>query len=210
MESGKKNVITKAFPAFEFFNAANLLTTAGVALNVLIAYMAARGNVKWAVWLYAFVLAIDAFDGKIARWLDCRTEFGARLDSLCDAVSFCVMPAAIAYYLGFTGPAAAALSILNAVAGIWRLAYFDVVGLSKDGDREYFTGSPTTNNAAVFYIVVALGGLFRESLGWFFYCFFAVSPVLMLVNWRIRKMGLFTKILYVAVPASALAYLFTW
>lgn len=205
-----KNIITRAVPALEYFNLPNLLTTMTIVLNVLIVHMAMQGNTKWAFWIYFFVIGIDVFDGKIAKRFHCTTEFGARLDSLCDGVSFCIMPAIIAFFMGFTSPVAIALTILNAITGMWRLAYFDITGLFKEGDHEYYVGSPTTRTAAIFFIGLALLGLFREYLNLFFYGFFIVSPVLMLANIRIEKVGLFAKVLYVAGPLTAIAYLFIW
>jgi len=102
------------------------------------------------------------------------------------------------------------LVMLNAFAGMWRLAYFDLRGLRKEGDREYYVGSPTTRNAAVFYILLTFGGLFREHLNLLFYAFFAVSPLLMLANIPIRKGSLFENSFFVVLPLTALAYLFIW
>jgi CDP-diacylglycerol--serine O-phosphatidyltransferase len=206
----KKSIITRAIPALEYFNIANALTTVTVILNILIVYMALQENTKWAFWIYVFVVGIDVFDGKIAKLLKCTTEFGARLDSLCDAVSFCIMPAVIAFFMGFNTPAALVLVILNAAAGMWRLAYFDIKGLAKEGKREYYVGSPTTRTDAIFFIGLTLAGLFREYINVFFYAFFIVSPVIMLANIKIEKVGLFAKVLYVVVPLTSVAYLFIW
>jgi CDP-diacylglycerol--serine O-phosphatidyltransferase len=205
-----KSAITKAIPALGYFNLANALTTVGGALNIVIVFMALQGNTKWAFWLYIFLIGIDAFDGKIAKWLKCTSDFGARLDSLCDAVSFCVMPAVIAFFLGFTSPAAVALAILNAIAGMWRLAYFDIHGLSRSVDREFYVGWPTTRTAALFYIVLTFGGLFRDQLNLLFYGFFILSPILMLANVRIEKFGFVAKFFYIFLPITAVAYLFIW
>jgi CDP-diacylglycerol--serine O-phosphatidyltransferase len=206
----EKNVLVRAFPALEYFNVANLLTILAIALDILIVYLALLGWTKWAFWLYVFVLGIDAFDGKVARLLKCSTEFGARLDSLCDGVSFCIMPAVMAVIMGFTTPVAVVLVILNAIAGIWRLAYFDLRGLLKVGDREYFIGLPTTRSAAVFYVALTFGGLFREHLDLLFYVFFAVSPPLMVSNIRMRKGSPVENSLFVILPLCAAAYLFIW
>jgi CDP-diacylglycerol--serine O-phosphatidyltransferase len=205
-----KRFVIKAFPALEYFNAANLLTTLAVALNILIVYLALQGETKWAFWLYFFVLGIDGFDGKVARWLKCSTDFGAKLDSLSDAISFCVMPAVMAAFLGFNSPAAIALVILNAVAGLWRLAYFDLRGLRREGEREYFTGAPTTRSAAVFYIMLTLGGLFRERLDLLLYAFFAASPLLMLSGIPMRKNSPFERAFFFILPLCAVAYLLIW
>ena len=205
-----KNLIIRMFPSLGYFNLANLMTVLTIVLNILIIILAMRGETRLAFWLYIFVIGIDVFDGKIAGLLKCRSEFGARLDSICDGVSFCFMPAIIAFLMGFTGTAAIILVIINAVAGVWRLAYFDVKGLIKDGSHEYYIGSPTTRNAAIFFIVITVGGLFRNQLNILFTIFFAISPILMLMNIRIEKNGIFAKVLYAVVPVCGVAYLFIW
>ena len=57
---------------------------------------AATGNELWiaAVLIYA-AMVFDMFDGAAARKLNQTSEFGAHLDSLCDAVSFGVAPAVL-------------------------------------------------------------------------------------------------------------------
>jgi len=198
------------FPALEYYNIANLMTTLTIVLNILIVYLLLQGDIKWALWLYPFVIIIDVFDGKIARWTNCTSEFGARLDSLCDAISFSFMPAVIAFFLDFNNPIAITLVIINAVAGVWRLAYFDLLGIIKDGDKEFYIGTPTTRTAALFFIGLSVMVLFKEYICIYLYIFFILSPILMLMNFRIEKVGLFAKFLYVVLPISMILYLFTW
>lgn len=206
----KDNLLVRAFPALRHTNFPNLLTTVTVVLNVIIIYMAFKGSTFWAFWIYSIVIGIDVFDGKIAKLLKCTSEFGARLDSLCDAVSFCIMPAVIAIFMGFNNPAAIILMILNACAGMWRLAYFDIEGLSKSGNKEYYVGTPTTRTAAIFFIGIVVFGFFRNYINIFFYVFFIISPILMLANIKVGKVDVFAKLLYVFVPITMILYFFAW
>ncbi len=43
--------------------------------------------------LIFLAMLFDMLDGSVARWAKQTSEFGAQLDSLCDAVSFGVAPA---------------------------------------------------------------------------------------------------------------------
>jgi CDP-diacylglycerol---serine O-phosphatidyltransferase len=206
----RNNIIVRMFPAFEYYNIANLMTTLTIVLNIIIVYLLLQGNSKWAIGLFAFVAILDVFDGKVARWTNSTSEFGARLDSLCDAVSFSFMPAVIAFFLGFDTPAAIVLVIINAIAGMWRLAYFDLFGMVKEDGREFYIGTPTTRSASLFFIGLAILGFYKEYIPLFFYIFFIVSPIIMLMNVKIEKMGLFAKFLYVVFPISMILFLFSW
>lgn len=50
--------------------------------------------------LIFLAMVFDGLDGAAARWTGRESEFGARLDSLCDAVSFGVAPAVLVIWLG--------------------------------------------------------------------------------------------------------------
>ena len=43
--------------------------------------------------LIFLAMVFDALDGSTARWANQTSEFGAQLDSLCDAISFGAAPA---------------------------------------------------------------------------------------------------------------------
>jgi cardiolipin synthase (CMP-forming) len=49
----------------------------------------------WAFWVIIVMVVSDWIDGKLARWLNQRTEFGARLDSVADVAMY----AAVLYSL---------------------------------------------------------------------------------------------------------------
>jgi len=50
------------------------------------------GNLTLSAWLIFAAIVFDALDGRVARMTRKATDFGAQLDSLCDAVSFGVAP----------------------------------------------------------------------------------------------------------------------
>ncbi len=99
----------------------------------------------------------DMFDGLIASTCK-RTEdeksFGMHIDSLCDLVTFAVLPAMICYGLGVRGFIAYSSMIFYVLAAIIRLAYFDVEEINRmhngDGEkRKFFYGLPVTNAAMI-------------------------------------------------------------
>lgn len=86
---------------------------------------------------------MDALDGRIARFTGNASLLGLQLDSLCDAISFCVAPAFLMYFwqlkrLGIVGFLACGLFV---VLGVLRLARFNI---TADQQFIYFKGLPTT------------------------------------------------------------------
>src|SRR5687768_5164089 len=51
-------------------------------------------------WLIFAAMLFDVFDGYLARRVKSASQFGAELDSLCDAISFGVAPAFLVIQLG--------------------------------------------------------------------------------------------------------------
>ena len=94
-----------------------------------------------------------ASDGKIARATK-RTKdaevFGIQIDSLCDLVSFGVLPSAIGHAMGITGVAMAVLMFYTLCAVI-RLGYFNVTEQKRQEttseNRTSFEGLPVTWSA---------------------------------------------------------------
>lgn len=102
-------------------------------------------------------MVFDMLDGGVARLTNQTSEFGAQLDSLCDAISFGVAPAFL--MIQFTrqdhtfGGAAPELfnyhpkvlwviGVLFAVCAILRLARFNVE-TEEDDSHDFFSGLPS-------------------------------------------------------------------
>jgi CDP-diacylglycerol--serine O-phosphatidyltransferase len=105
------------------------------------------------LWISAILIFLamvfDMLDGRAARWAKQTSEFGAELDSLCDAVSFGVAPAVI--LVKFTAesepPMLVArllwmIAVLFVVCAILRLARFNVETDEED-THEFFSGLPS-------------------------------------------------------------------
>lgn len=126
----------------------------------------------------------DAFDGKVARTKQNRTEmemnFGIQIDSLADVVSFGVLPACIgaamlrrsqlltnffdanpkSWYVLLAKGVFFGILILYILAAMIRLAYFNVDeeirSRTEGGVRKYYTGLPVTSAALIFPTVLML------------------------------------------------------
>lgn len=124
----------------------------------------------------------DAFDGKVARTKQDRTEteqnFGIQIDSLADVVAFGVLPACIgaamirrstfingvvfanakAWYVLAAKGVLFGILVLYILAAMIRLAYFNVDEeqrrRTEGGVRKYYTGLPVTSAALIFPTVL--------------------------------------------------------
>ncbi len=79
-------------------------------------------------------MAMDLFDGRIARMLGVAGELGGALDSLADAISFGIAPVLLIYSWRISGASHwFAIAILGTYvcAGLWRLARFNTTASSK-------------------------------------------------------------------------------
>lgn len=98
-------------------------------------------------WLLLAGWFFDMFDGTIAKALNATSAFGAQMDSLCDAVTFGVLPALlIAVTCGRT-PLAILAALLFLSAVLVRLARFNTEPSDDPEAKLYFKGLPSTGGA---------------------------------------------------------------
>ncbi|MGE3317449.1 MAG: phosphatidylcholine/phosphatidylserine synthase [Planctomycetaceae bacterium] len=134
---------------------------------------AAGNELFFAATLIFVAMVFDMLDGSAARWARQTTDFGAQLDSLCDALSFGAAPAflmlqfnkelaakandyfAFAYFPRFLWVIAA----LYVVCALLRLARFNVE-TDDDDSHEFFSGLPSPAAAGtVASFPIAITGL---------------------------------------------------
>jgi CDP-diacylglycerol--serine O-phosphatidyltransferase len=199
------STLRRLFPILGHANLANALTATNAACGLLGIFFAARAMPAHALLFGALAFPFDIFDGVVARRLGTSSEFGAQLDSLADAVSFVLMPAAMA--LAFGGPTYALLAaLLYALAGLFRLARFGVVGTSTTGGREVFEGIPTLFAAAVLQPVAALAlWLPEDARAPVLTAFYLLAAPAMVSSIPFPKRGLHTRAMWVMVPVALLA-----
>ncbi len=106
---------------------------------------------QYIIAAYCLLVAIimDACDGRLARALGSCSYLGLELDSLCDAVSFCLAPALLLYAwsLNESGIKGLVSLIFYVSCGLLRLARFNIQNVMP---TYYFKGLPTT--MAAFFI----------------------------------------------------------
>lgn len=83
------------FPLSRLFP--NMVTIAGLCCGLSAVRFALDGKFETAVALIVAAMVIDGMDGRIARFLNSTSVFGAHLDSLSDFVCFGVSPVVVLY-----------------------------------------------------------------------------------------------------------------
>lgn len=142
--------VTKNPPILAILNdAANLCTLAGVLSGMLGIYFAVMGSPAIAAMCGVIAVILDCFDGPIARRSRNRPSYmsqvGLQLDSLADAICSGVGPAVLLLAVGGWTPLMLVPASLIVLAGVTRLAYFNVFGLTGGS----FTGLPIFYNPVV-------------------------------------------------------------
>lgn len=174
-----------------FFDRANAATLAGLGAAFVAMILALNGHAPYALAALIMAGLCDLFDGLIARTLPRSEEgqmFGARLDSVVDACSFGFAPTVVLYQLGLRSPAECVLLFGMAAAVVWRLAYFDTVGLHNEpgngsSQRRFYSGLPCTYVA----LAIPLAGLagFHSSASLELACVLVVAGLSMAMVSRI-------------------------
>jgi CDP-diacylglycerol--serine O-phosphatidyltransferase len=176
-----------------FYDYTVILTYLGFASGIFGIIMAMSGHIFTAIISLMFSGLCDMFDGKVARTKKKRTKeeksFGIQLDSLSDLVCFGVLPAVIGYQIGICKCFLLPIIIFYPLAGLIRLAYFNMLETLRDGDgpvKEY-VGLPITSAALIFPFIC----IFKKFLGKYFVllygiCLFVVG-VLFISKIKIKK-----------------------
>ena len=177
-----------------FYNYTVWLTYAGAAAAVCGIFFSAGGHPFWSVICLLFAGATDMFDGKIASTMkrnEAEKNFGIQIDSLCDLISFGVLPVAIGYGLGLSGGFFFVSAVLYIICAIIRLAYFNVDEImrqkNENGSRKTYYGLPVTAAAMLFPLIYGLKDLLGAALlPVYQVALFAVAAAFIL-KFKIRK-----------------------
>ncbi|MCR8844555.1 CDP-alcohol phosphatidyltransferase family protein [Paenibacillus sp. SC116] len=196
------------FPAMQFWNVPNLLTTLSVMTGFISIVLLFNDKLTGAFTSYAITILLDRLDGVVARRFEQSSTFGQQLDSLADVINFCLYPPLyVGLFYGFTTLWMLPFLLLFLMAGIWRLAYFNISGMQQVDQNVYFKGIPTTVCASWFLITFALLHISKLNLDikLIILClFFLLTAIFMVSAIPYPKNGFATKLLYVLVPGSVI------
>ena len=138
--------ITKLFP--------NLVTLLGLIIGVSSIRFALDSRWEHAVYCILIATIIDGLDGRVARYLNATSHFGAELDSLCDFINFGLCPALMVYLWSFQQYEYKVISwsanMLFVVCMAIRLARFNTAIVEPSAikhDDRFFVGVPAPSGA---------------------------------------------------------------
>ena len=195
-----------------FYSYTVVLTYLGLASAAMGMILTFPGFAKYALFCLAFSGLCDMFDGKVARLKKDRTEdekrFGIQIDSLCDVVCFGAFPMILCYSIGMRGPAGISILVFYLIAGVIRLAFFNVMEEKRqeetDEARKYYQGLPIPSIAIILPLFCTLRPLLgHRFLSELHICILTVG-LLFIINFPLRKPGWKMLTLLVAIVSCAL------
>jgi CDP-diacylglycerol---serine O-phosphatidyltransferase len=145
----------------------NLLTLLALCSGITAIRFAVEGRYEIAVGAIILAIVLDAMDGRLARYLNGTSRFGAELDSLADFVNFGVAPALMLYFSALSSLKTFGwvVCLMLAIAAALRLARFNV---ALDDPKKplwaaaFFTGIPAPAGA-----LLALTPFYFQFLGFY-------------------------------------------
>ncbi len=180
-------------------------------------FCAMDGKLTLAVLCLAFSGLCDMFDGKIARTKKNRTDdekaFGIQIDSLCDIVCFGIFPIILGYQLGMCKIYSLMILAFYGVAGVIRLAYFNVMEEKRQSEtsenRKYYQGLPITSMSVIMPLLFMVS-VFFPGFRYFLVCLHIAMLLvgfLFILNFRFRKPTNRDLVILVAVVAVAVLFI---
>jgi len=143
-------------PNFNHSKAALLMTMGNLMCGFIALICITQGRFTEAAVLILLAAVCDSLDGRIARRGNAASDMGKELDSLCDVVSFGVVPALLVYVQFFSqnmSLAALLAALFYVVCGAYRLARFNI-----SHHPDHFVGIPITLAGIVTALLSWIGG----------------------------------------------------
>ena len=192
------------------YNKSVILTYVGIAFAIF--GMMFVENLKVALICLMVAGICDLFDGKIARMCkrtEQEKEFGVQIDSLCDVISSLIFPIVILNQIcvdnGINQYLTFAVSVLYVLAGITRLAWFNI---TTTGKMTHFQGLPVT---AITVILPLLFLIFKDFtyFGYVIVGGFIATAIAFVWNMPVKKPRgrAYIILLVLAIIATVLVYI---
>lgn len=185
-----------------FYNYTVILTYIGMLSGFLGISCVMNGKVYTALICLMVAGICDMFDGAIASTMKNRTAdekyFGIQIDSLSDLICFGVLPAVIVIKLCDNNEKAFAVAGLFVLAGLIRLAYYNVDEMNRQKvsteAREYFCGLPITSSAIILPFIMLMCDRFSLRKNIASLITLAVVGILFITPLKIKKPKIIGKI----------------
>lgn len=200
-----------------FYDYTVIMTYISVVSSMIGIFCAMTDRIATAVCCLAFSGLCDMFDAKIARTKKNRTDeekcFGIQIDSLADIVCFGILPIVLGFKLGMYHVYGVAILLFYGLAGLIRLAYFNVMEAKRQSEtsenRKYYQGLPITSMAVIMpFLFVA--SMFFPGFRYFVGLLHAAMLIvgfLFIFNFRFRKPTNKELVILVSVVAVAVFFI---
>lgn len=200
-----------------FYDYTVVVTYISLISSIMGMFFAIDGKLPLAVFCLAFSGLCDMFDGKIARTKKNRTDdekaFGIQIDSLCDIVCFGIFPIILGYQLGMCKSYSLMILAFYGVAGVIRLAYFNVMEEKRQSEtsenRKYYQGLPITSMSVIMPLLFMVS-VFFPGFRYFLVCLHIAMLLvgfLFILNFRFRKPTNRELVILVAIVAVAVLFI---
>ena len=138
---------------------------------------------------------LDSFDGLIASTKKNRTKYqkryGIQLDSLCDIVSFGVLPCFVGMACGMKSYWYFLIFAVYIFGAVSRLAHFNVTEEERQDEtnerRKYYSGMPVTLSAVIIPVVCLLRYFMGDIFVWVIAVAILVCGVLFVTPIKLKK-----------------------
>lgn len=148
----------------------------------------------------------DMFDGAIASTKErnrFEKHFGIEIDSLCDLVSFGVLPAIFVFMIAGQSTVAGFIGGAYVLCAIIRLAYYNVQELERqkttEEAREYYLGVPVTTIAILLPLLYLIKDRFQLSDVFGYLALMIVVTIGFISGVEIRKPKMIGKIVMLVI-----------
>lgn len=145
-----------------------LLTMGNIVCGFISILCVSNQRLEIAAWLIVVAMALDAFDGRIARMMKTDSKAGAQLDSMADLVTFGIAPAILMIKACGNFPVIFlwGIGIFFMLCAAFRLARFNVQKEeSANIPRHFFTGLPSTLSGGTIAQLVILNQFIQTRFG---------------------------------------------
>ncbi len=190
----------------------NIITLLGLSSGILGIYLALLGNFPAAIIAMLWAVLFDWYDGPVARRIPGRSDvqktIGAKMDSLVDIVSLAICPAIILLSYGQFSAWFFPGALMIVVAGVVRLAHFDVFGVDDDGTIAGLSLDITALVVALVFLLERVLG--HNSFAALLYTTIAVLSFLHVAPFRMHKMvgrWYYVTTAYVLILTAVYSYL---
>lgn len=183
-----------------FYDYTVIMTYISVVSSMIRIFCAVTDHISAAVCCLAFSGLCDMFDGKIARTKKNRTE---------EEKCFGILPIVLGFKLGMCHIYGIAILLFYGLAGLIRLAYFNVMEEKRQNEtsenRKYYQGLPITSMSVVLPLLFVVSLLFPEYKWFVVLLHIAMLTVglLFILDFKFRKPTNRELVIIVAVVAVA-------